>query len=254
MKGVRSVVSAWEGVAGLDLTPSGVRAFPGFTCWEAVPTRRHQAARLLRPVVPMETAAHRAAAAAEARARSPKKPGLRVLHRPAAVAGESKKLLPACGRCFPPRRRFPRRSGRCPILGKYDVVVVGGGTCGFPGRHRRGTQPCQNAGGGVSPRLGRRGHDGADYPIIIAASMKDLPAKCPTPADGIRGSVPNGGAAISARRGRHLVRHAGLRCGRGRQGPRHCGRHARRSRRGARQRGSRCHGQRRRCRGRRRKP
>jgi hypothetical protein len=169
MKSVRGEVSRWPGAAAVDLDafrPAGVERL--FVLGGCAGLSRDAAAKLLRPFELMQTGARIGAAAARRAA------GLPAPERP-AVAGEKKPAVECTGDIREPLRgprdsavgvkgivRSPERS--IPVLGQFDVVVIGGGTGGAPagiGAARRGARTLVveylNGLGGVST-IGMIGH------------------------------------------------------------------------------------------------
>lgn len=94
---------------------------------------RQQAETLMRPVAWIEIGGRVGAAAAAEAQKQPAPQGVHVARRNAspASAGEVKELLDGF-RPIPTPRRVPQLAGELPVLGTYDVVVLGGGTAGAP--------------------------------------------------------------------------------------------------------------------------
>ncbi|MCX5685118.1 MAG: FAD-dependent oxidoreductase, partial [Planctomycetota bacterium] len=95
---------------------------------------RDQAEKLLRPAAFMEIGDRVGAAAAAEAKGVPQPQGVKVARTavPAPVAGGDVKELLGGLRPVAKPRAIPQEQGALPVLGVYDVVVVGGGTSGAP--------------------------------------------------------------------------------------------------------------------------
>ena len=135
MKGKGRVSGPWPGASRVDLhafCPAGVdRVFVLAGCAD-VP--REAAAKLLRPLESIALGSRIGAlAAAQAKAAAaPAGVGLRGKPAATVAAGDTREMLagirPTQGRMA----TVPSDERRVPLLGEYDVVVVGGGTAGAP--------------------------------------------------------------------------------------------------------------------------
>ena len=165
---------------------------------------------------------------------------------PATCGGGRHRGVPrrACGRCrtLP---TLPQDARALPVLGKYDVVVIGGGTAGArpasapagegPGRWSSST--CTALGG-----VGTAGPSRTTTGATASASRPRSPAG-QSVGHRAEGRVVADGELLKAG-ARDLVRRARLRgVGPGRPGDRGGGGHAPGPRRGAGRRGGRCHRQ-----------
>ena len=133
--GVASSSGPWRGVAALPLGAFRPRNVPGlYVLGGSADVSREQAARLMRPCALIELGTRvGSAAAAEAKAlASPT--GVVLAGDPVRVgepAGEVRECFSWRGRTVGPGS--VRQSARSlPVLGEYDVVVLGGGTGGAP--------------------------------------------------------------------------------------------------------------------------
>ena len=135
MTGQASVARTWDGVASLDLgafRPKGVERM--WVLGGCADLPRDSAARMLRPptLIAMGARVGRAAADEAAAVAPPKGPGLSGNPAaPDAPPGDVGELLVGAR----PTQDLPTLSDadpRLPVLGEWDVVVVGGGTGGAP--------------------------------------------------------------------------------------------------------------------------
>jgi len=142
----RTAPAAWDGVAGCDLghfQPAGVERWYVLSGAAGVP--RDAAAELLRPTALIALARRIGAAAAGEAKRLPEPRGVRLTGvRTADVqpgdVGESLQGLRPIGE---PNETIAAEARRLPVLGRYDVVVIGGGTAGASaaiGAARRGAK------------------------------------------------------------------------------------------------------------------
>ncbi len=94
---------------------------------------REQMERLLRPVTWIEIGSRVGVAAAGEAKKLPAPQGVCVARQGTSptIAGEVKELLDGL-RPLPPPRLVAQPAGQLPVLGTYDVVVIGGGTAGAP--------------------------------------------------------------------------------------------------------------------------
>jgi hypothetical protein len=122
----------------LDLGVFRPQGVPGL--WVLGPcadVSRELAEKLLRPATWIEIGARVGAAAAAAAQGTAKAQAVRVARPqmpnglPEAAAGEIRELLAGL-RPLPRPALLPQPAGMLPVLGTYDVVVVGGGTAGAP--------------------------------------------------------------------------------------------------------------------------
>ncbi len=132
----RPLAGAWPGAGTVGLgcfRPKGLGRL--YVLGGCADMPRAAAERLLRPVALMEAGARvGAAAAAEAKA-LPAPRGVACPARAAggaAAAGEVREGLSGVRPFQTPTATVPSAETALPVLGAYDVVVVGGGTCGAP--------------------------------------------------------------------------------------------------------------------------
>jgi hypothetical protein len=124
----------------------------------AADVSRARAERLLRPLELIDLGARIGAAAAREAAAAGMLSGVHLPGEAApatAVAGDVGELLTGVR----PIQQLPtiaQQARNLPVLGRYDVVVIGGGTGGRAGGHRRGPRGRQGAGGRVPAHAGRR--------------------------------------------------------------------------------------------------
>ena len=135
MLGRRSFRGSWRGVAELPLEafrPKGVDRI--WVLGGCADLARDQAEKLLRPTSLIDMGS-RIGAAAAAEARSLSAPiGPMVPGEPAAAPIEAGNVREMLGGVRPVDRpaTIPQQLDALPVLGHYDVVVVGGGTAGAP--------------------------------------------------------------------------------------------------------------------------
>ena len=133
----------WPGAAAVGLgcfKPAGVpRVYVLGGCADLP---RPAAEKLLRPVALMEVGRRvGAAAAAEAKGMpAPAGVACAAAAGPAEARGEVKELLNGVRPFQTPGTTVPAPASALPVLGAYDVVVVGGGTCGAPAGIAAGRQ------------------------------------------------------------------------------------------------------------------
>ncbi len=143
--GMQSVAGAWQGAAQVPLDalrPAGVERL--FVLGGCADISRAAAAQLVRPVNLMAIGARVGAAAAELAGRT-QLTGVKVAgSTPGDAAAGAAQFV---GAAVNPRTgqapKVPAESHGLPVLGSYDVVVVGGGTGGAPaaiGAGRRGAK------------------------------------------------------------------------------------------------------------------
>ena len=144
--GRAAVTGEWRGVEALDLDafrPKGVRRLFVLSGCADVP--RDQAARILRPAALIDVGARLGAAAAADAKALPEPKGVHVPGREVATPaapGDVREVLIG-PRPFLDLPTIEQQAGGLPVLGAYDVVVVGGGTSGAPaaiGAARRGAR------------------------------------------------------------------------------------------------------------------
>jgi hypothetical protein len=146
MQGVQSADGQWNGVDALPLAafqPAGVERVYVLGGCADIP--RAAAEQLLRPLamIDMGTRLGRAAAASAQQAKAPA--GVRLPGAPspdAVTMGEVREILQGTRPVETPKR-IRQEARNLPVLGRYDVVVIGGGTGGAPagiGAARRGAR------------------------------------------------------------------------------------------------------------------
>jgi len=134
MRGRKRGTGEWPGAAKLDLAafrPAGVeRVFVLSGCADMP---RDHAARLLEPLelMAMGERIGRAAAETAKAAGQPKAPHVPGRKGPRTVAGDVREILVGV-RPIQALPTVPQAAGALPVLGRYDVVVIGGGTGGAP--------------------------------------------------------------------------------------------------------------------------
>jgi len=143
MAGAVAFKGEWPGSAAVDLgcfKPTVVARF--YVLGGCADLPRPAAEKLLRPIALMEVGERLgAAAAAEAKA-SPEPKGVACAVREGAAEarGEVKEFLNGVRPFQTPRATVAAAKSALPVLGEYDVVVVGGGTCGAPAGIAAGRQ------------------------------------------------------------------------------------------------------------------
>lgn len=134
MRAERTASGAWRGAAALDtgvFRPAGVPYLYVLGGCAGVP--REQAEQLMRPPALMEAGAKVGTAAAEAALARPPLTGVKLAATAAtASAGDVKEILTGLRAVDQVQKEVPFAGGAIPVLGEYDVVVVGGGTAGAP--------------------------------------------------------------------------------------------------------------------------
>ncbi|MCX8037492.1 MAG: FAD-dependent oxidoreductase [Candidatus Sumerlaeia bacterium] len=134
MKGEKAAKGKWSGVAKLDLAafrPAGVPRL--YVLSGAADISREAAAQLLRPDALMQMGTRVGAAAAnEARSLpAPKTVKVAGTKTEPVAPGDVKETLIGL-RSFQSLPTLPQDERSLPVLGRYDVVVIGGGTSGAP--------------------------------------------------------------------------------------------------------------------------
>ena len=142
MKGESSLAGEWPGAAALPLgclKPAGVpRVYVLGGCADLP---RPAAEKLLRPVALLEVGQRVGAAAAGEAKALPAPQGVKVSAPTGGeTRGEVKELLNGVRPFQTPATTVPAPKSALPVLGEYDVVVVGGGTCGAPAGIAAGRQ------------------------------------------------------------------------------------------------------------------
>jgi flavin-dependent dehydrogenase len=141
MKGVKAVTSAGKNVSTLDLDafrPAGVSRV--YVLGGCADVSREQAAKLLRPLALMDlgTRIGQAAAAEVKNLGGIKNPkiangtAIRETQGTPTFPGEAREFLTGLRPTTKPTAGVPSPTRNLPVLGMYDVVVVGGGTGGAP--------------------------------------------------------------------------------------------------------------------------
>lgn len=134
MKGVKSVTDKWPGADKLDLNafrPSGMDGLYVLGGCADIP--REQAAMLLRPLALIDVGARIGAqAAADGKLASVEKLTVSGGTASGSDAGEVCEVLSGLRSVNPKLPGIPQPQRGLPVLGEYDVVVVGGGTAGAP--------------------------------------------------------------------------------------------------------------------------
>jgi flavin-dependent dehydrogenase len=135
MKSQQPVEGAWPGGAAVDLgcfRPDGTRRL--YVLGGCADMPRAAAEKLLRPVALMDVGRRiGAAAAAEAKALTTRPAPVCATRTEAAESlGDVKELLNGVRPFQTPAATVASPRTALPVLGAYDVVVVGGGTCGAP--------------------------------------------------------------------------------------------------------------------------
>lgn len=138
IRGAKSVKGKWPGAARLDLgcfRPAGVPRVFVLSAMADIP--REHASRLMRPLELMAAGARVGVAAAQEARRAPVPAAVSVradkrAEKFAAAAGNVKEALTGLRPAAASTRLVPSPARSIPVLGAYDVVVVGGGTGGAP--------------------------------------------------------------------------------------------------------------------------
>ena len=125
----------WPGVEQLDLAalqPVGLDGL--WLLGPAADISRAAAAELLDPLNSLRLGSRvgRSAAKAVAELPAPKNAALRGSTRPDSLPGDTREDLSAAALRDSAPKRLPAMARSLPVLGEYDVVVVGGGTGGAP--------------------------------------------------------------------------------------------------------------------------
>jgi len=135
MYGRQSAAGAWEGVDKLPLEafrPAGISRL--LVLGGCADVSRQQAEKLLRPLALMDAGVCLGAAAAAEAKLVPAPVGVRLPGRKTdnpAAAGEVREVLTGVR----PIQQLPtitQEERELPVLGRYDVVIIGGGTAGAP--------------------------------------------------------------------------------------------------------------------------
>jgi len=134
MKGRTKVSAEWRGVDALDVDafrPAGLPRFYVLGGCADIP--RAQVQTVLRPVVLIEMGARIGHAAALEAQSLPAPAGVRVPGEvaPTAMEGEVREVLTGV-RPTQELKGIPQERRSLPVLGRFDVVVIGGGTSGAP--------------------------------------------------------------------------------------------------------------------------
>ncbi len=135
MHGEATAQGAWEGVAALPLgafRPKGIGRL--LVLGGCADVSRAQAAKLLRPLALIDAGSRVGKAAAEEAKATAKPADVRLRGKPTrrpAVAGAVRETLVGV-RPTQTLPTVPQDARAVPVLGVYDVVVVGGGTAGAP--------------------------------------------------------------------------------------------------------------------------
>ena len=135
MRGRQTADGAWQGVEALPIEAFQPEGVPGvYVLGGCAAVSRQQAARLLRPVALIDLGARLGAAAAEEAASIQALEGVRLPGQPTTspvTGGDvSEKLFGV--RPTDELPGLPQDERALPVLGRYDVVVIGGGTAGAP--------------------------------------------------------------------------------------------------------------------------
>lgn len=135
IRGVRTVRGDWKGVSALPLgafLPAGIDDV--FVLSGGADVSREQAAQLLRPAALMEAGKMIGEAAARLAAERPAPEGVRLPHAAGknVANGDVSEILTGLRPVDRDLKTIPSDSRTVPVLGNYDVVVVGGGTGGAP--------------------------------------------------------------------------------------------------------------------------
>jgi len=143
MKGEKSFKGEWPGSGSIDLDcfkPKGIPRL--YLLGGCADLPRKAAEKLLQPLTLMEMGERiGVAAAAEAKAlASPRGVTCAVNGKPGRADGEVKEFLTGVRPFQSPEAVVDSPRRNLPVLGEYDVVVVGGGTCGAPAGIAAGRQ------------------------------------------------------------------------------------------------------------------
>jgi flavin-dependent dehydrogenase len=134
MRAEKTASGAWRGAASLDVgvfRPSGAPFL--YVLGGCAGVSREQAQHLLRPSALMAAGAKVGEAAAEAAKARPALAGVKLTAPNAPPgAGDSKEVLTGLRAVDRIQKEVAFAGGAVPVLGEYDVVVVGGGTAGAP--------------------------------------------------------------------------------------------------------------------------
>jgi len=135
MRGVKRLAGEWPGAAAADVDwfrPTGVEGL--FVLGGCADMPRRAAAKLLRPLEQMAMGQRIGAAAAALAKATPalSDVGLKGSSAKAAVAGDTREFLTGLRPTQRGLPTVPAAARALPVLGRYDVVVVGGGTAGAP--------------------------------------------------------------------------------------------------------------------------
>lgn len=133
--GVQSASGAWRGIEALPLEAFQVQGAPNlYVLSGSADVSREQAARLMRPVHLMEAGRRIGEAAARYAMDAAAPQGVRVAAQTGkpAAQGEVKEVLGGLRPVDRDLPTLPNPAHALPVLGSYDVVVVGGGTGGAP--------------------------------------------------------------------------------------------------------------------------
>ncbi len=146
MKGKKSLRGAWPGVQELDLDafrPAGMEGI--YVLGGCADMPRDSAAELLRPLNYLEAGKRIGTAAAKEAQRRPEPTGIRLEGTDVdpVATGDIRQLLVGVRPVDRDLPKVPAEPHGVPVIGEYDVVVVGGGTGGAPagiGAARRGAK------------------------------------------------------------------------------------------------------------------
>jgi len=143
MTGAAALKGEWPGSAAIDLgcfKPAGVPRL--YVLGGCADLPRAAAEKMLRPLTLMDLGERiGAAAAAEAKGLPAPKGVVCATRKGAAeTRGDVKEFLSGVRPFQTPRATVASAEGALPVLGEYDVVVVGGGTCGAPAGIAAGRQ------------------------------------------------------------------------------------------------------------------
>jgi hypothetical protein len=135
MRGETSLSGPWPGAANADLDafrPQGVERM--FVLGGCADVPRDAAAELIRPLQLMSVGRRIGAAAAEEAQAVPRLAGVHVpgATAPLAVSGDVGEALDGLRPTGPQPPTLPAPARSIPVLGAFDVVVIGGGTGGAP--------------------------------------------------------------------------------------------------------------------------